>query len=496
MNGSERRDARGRQRGAARSEARGHRSGRAPSQRRRTADAARGVAFEVLREVEANDGYANLVLPALLRERRVVGRDAAFATELAYGTLRMQGYYDAVLTLAGGRDVTTLDPPVRDVLRLGTHQLLSMRVPAHAAVSETVGLARDRVGAGPAQLVNAVLRKVAAIDPHTWHSRVAQGVDDEADRLGLIYSHPAWVVRALRQALVADGREPDEITALLEADNAPARVTLVVRPGLADRGEVLAGVPGSEPGRWVSTAVVLPGGDPADVPGVREGRVAVQDEGSQLVALALAQVPVDGGDDLARAPWLDLCAGPGGKAGLLGALAATQGVHVIASEQAPHRAELIRRATTALPAGTVDIRIGDGRDVGRDEPSRYARVLVDAPCTGLGALRRRPEARWRRKPADVGTLATLQRELLVSAIEATAPGGVIGYVTCSPHVAETRLVVADVVARRSDVEIVDATDALHQVAPDLPLGPGPHAQLWPHVHGTDAMHLTVLRRRL
>ena len=272
------------------------------------------------------------------------------------------------------------------------------------------------------------------------------------------------------------------------ANSAPA-VTLVVRPGLADRDEVLAGVPGSTPGRWAATAVRMSGGDPHGVPGLRTGHVAVQDEGSQLVALALAGVPLDGPAD---EHWLDLCAGPGGKSGLLGAIAAERGAHLVANELQPHRAELVRGTLTALP--DVQVRVGDGREVGRLEAGRYARVLVDAPCTGLGALRRRPESRWRRTPADLGQLSGLQRELLGSALDATAPGGVVAYVTCSPHVAETRLVVADVIKRREDVTLLDAADALRAVAPDLDLGPGPHAQLWPHVHGTDAMHLTILRK--
>ncbi|MCL2465088.1 MAG: rRNA small subunit methyltransferase B, partial [Micrococcales bacterium] len=155
------RDARGHQRGAARAAYRGHRTARAPSQRARQTDPARIAAFDVLRDVAESDSYANLVLPALLRHRHIVGRDAAFATELAYGTLRMRGRYDAVLALVVDRGLDEVDPPVLDLLRLGAHQLLGLRTPPHAAVSETVALARSHVGAGPAQFVNAVLREVA-----------------------------------------------------------------------------------------------------------------------------------------------------------------------------------------------------------------------------------------------------------------------------------------------------------------------------------------------
>ncbi|MBX9244570.1 rRNA small subunit methyltransferase B, partial [Actinotalea ferrariae] len=159
-------------------------------------------------------------------------------------------------------------------------------------------------------------------------------------------------------------------------------------------------------------------------------------------------------------------------------------------------ARLVRSAVAAVREGVVEVRTADGRTVGDEEPGAYDRVLVDAPCTGLGALRRRPEARWRRTPADVGPLTELQRGLLASALDAVRPGGVVAYVTCSPHVAETQLVVKDVLRRRDDVEQLDARDAVRAVSgDDIELGPGPWVQLWPHVHGTDAMHLALLRRR-
>jgi len=505
MSEDERRDSAGRQRSRARVEGRTQRSAAAPSGRARTGDPARAAAFEVLRQVDGSDAYANLVLPPLLRSRQISGRDAAFATELAYGTLRMRGRYDAILEIATGRPLEKLDAPVRDVLRLGAHQVLGMRVPAHAAVSETVALTRALIGAGPAQLVNAALRRVSERTLEDWLIRLAESAEDETERLAVAQSHPSWVVRAMRQALVADGRDADELESLLEADNAAPAVTLVARPGLAERDAVLAGIPGGTAGRWTPTAVRMPSGDPAQVAGVPTGRVGVQDEGSQLVALALAQAPVlprsgastDGPPAAER--WLDLCAGPGGKAALLGSVAVARGAHLVANEIAPHRAALVERSIGALPPGTVEVRVADGTLIGVDEPEAYDRVLVDAPCTGLGALRRRPESRWRRTPADLGRLSTTQRDLLSAALDATRPGGVVAYVTCSPHVVETTLVVKDVLGRRDDVEVLDARVAVRAVVAqaggaDLELGPGPGVQLWPHVHGTDAMHLTLLRR--
>jgi 16S rRNA (cytosine967-C5)-methyltransferase len=250
---------------------------------------------------------------------------------------------------------------------------------------------------------------------------------------------------------------------------------------------------------------VLDGNDPGAVPAVRDGRAGVQDEGSQLVTLALTGVPLDETPRPER--WLDLCAGPGGKSALLAALAAQRSATLVANEVQPHRARLVERALVAIPDGVVEeVRTGDGREVGADEPGAYDRVLVDAPCTGLGALRRRPESRWRRTPADLATLTGLQRELLDSALDAVRPGGVVAYVTCSPVLAETQLVVTDVLRKRDDVERLDTPAAVRAVlrtgpdgtTPDLSLPPGDAArtdvQLWPHVHGTDAMHLTLLRK--
>ena len=493
-----RRNAAGRQRSASRSRG-GDRSrtSQAPSERRKRTDPARMAAFDVLREVDESDAYANLVLPPLLRERHIRGRDAGFATELTYGTLRLRGRYDAILATCVDRPLPGLDPALLDVLRLGAHQVLGMRVPVHAAVSETVGLARNRVGAGPAQMVNAVLRRVSQRSLDEWLAVLTGEAPDALSGLAATESHPMWIARALREALAGNGRDVGEIGDLLAADNASPRVTLVARPGLVDVADEAAwGDVDLVAGRWAPTALRLEGSDPSGIPAVREGLAGVQDEGSQLVTLALADTPVDGRDER----WLDLCAGPGGKAALLAALAGQRGATLVANEVAPHRARLVEKTLAALPDGVVEeVRTGDGREVGADEPGAYDRVLVDAPCTGLGALRRRPESRWRRTPADLAALTTLQRELLASALDAVRPGGVVAYVTCSPHLAETQLVVSDVLKKRDDVERLDTPATVRSVVragggDDIPLSDRDDVQLWPHVHGTDAMHLTLLRR--
>ncbi|HET9758201.1 MAG TPA: transcription antitermination factor NusB, partial [Nocardioidaceae bacterium] len=265
-------------------------------QRRPRTDPAREVAYDVLASVREQDAYTNLVLPQLLRARGVTGRDAAFATELVSGTIRRQGSYDAVLAACLDRPLAKVQPSVLDVLRLGAHQLLAMRVPSHAAVGSSVDLVRRRVGQGPAGFVNAVLRKVGGHDLDGWLRRVAP--DPEADPVGyasVAHSHPAWVVRALAEAL---GPAAGELDALLAADNDAPKVTLVARPGLATPEELLDA--GGTAGHWSPYAVTLPGGDPAALPAVAAGRAGVQDEGSQLVALTLARAAVEGRD----AQWL------------------------------------------------------------------------------------------------------------------------------------------------------------------------------------------------
>jgi 16S rRNA (cytosine967-C5)-methyltransferase len=439
-------------------------------------DPAREAALDVIRAVREKDAYANLLLPQLLRERGLHGRDAAFATELAYGTLRWQGTYDAVLERCVDRPLDTVDGALLDLLQLGCHQLLGSRVRSHAAVTTTVDLAKERLGPGRAGFVNAVLRRVAGQTREEWLARVVPA-DDVLAALAVRHSHPRWIVSAFRDAL---GGDLEETELLLAADNVAPRVTLVARPGRCEPAELLAA--GAEPGRWSPWAARWPGGDPATVPAVRQGRAGVQDEGSQLVATALAAAPLAGPDTR----WLDLCAGPGGKAALLGALAQGRGARLTAVELQPHRAQLVRHSV----ADTADVLVADGTDR-RFATADRDRVLVDVPCTGLGALRRRPEARWRRTVADLGRLGRLQRDLLGSGLDAARPGGVVAYVTCSPHLAETRAVVSDVLARRGDSELVDARELLPGVTG---LGDGPTVQLWPHRHDTDGMFLALIRR--
>ncbi|HML51329.1 MAG TPA: transcription antitermination factor NusB [Propionicimonas sp.] len=439
------------------------------SPRQRRADPARSTAFRIVRAVTGTGAYANL---ELARQRSALAtQDAAFVTELVAGTCRAMGTYDQIIVAASGRPLGSLQPAAVDLLRLGTHQLLGMRVPAHAAISATVDVAAREVGERLVGLINAVLRKVAARDWEGWVEFLG-AEEDELGRLSLAHHHPRWVTEAF-----ADLLSRGELEELLAVDNIPATATLAVRPGLAEVDDL-----GITAARY-SPYGGYTAGDPSAVPGVAQGRVGVQDEGSQLVTLALARAEAPAG------LWLDLCAGPGGKTALLTGLADQAGASVLAAELHPHRAALVAANVRAYPAAKRPLVIAADGTKPPWAPQSFSKVLADVPCTGLGALRRRPESRWRRQSSDLPELVSLQRALLSSAITSTRPGGVIAYVTCSPHRAETIEVVEGAGA---EVDVLHAADYLPEV-PDAALGD--FVQLWPQRHNTDAMFLALLRRR-
>jgi 16S rRNA (cytosine967-C5)-methyltransferase len=453
------------------------------------------AAHELLRAVAEQDAYANLVWPRILSAHGLAGRDAAFGTELAYGTLRWRGRHDAILAACIDRGIETVQPALLDALRLGAHQLHEMRVGAHAAVDQTVELVRARMSPGAAGFANAVLRRVARQgSAEEWlvelvrSGAVPHVADDPVGHLAVRTSHPAWIVRALHDALAAS--EPDrtwyDTDRALLADNEAGRVTLVAR-GVA-RSDLLAALAergiDAVPGRWSRLAVRVSAVNPSALPEVATGAAGVQDEGSQVVGLVLADAELEGRDER----WLDLCAGPGGKAALLAGQVAERGGSLTAVELHAHRAELVRNSLRPV-RGRHEVLAADA--VTADIGGGYDRVLLDAPCTGLGALRRRPEARWRRAPEDVAPLAALQRSLLRRALEVVRPGGLVLYATCSPHVAETEAIVADVgrwggtvlpFARVAGVSMPEGSAA------------GPHLRLWPHRHDTDGMFAALIRR--
>ncbi|WP_104473878.1 RsmB/NOP family class I SAM-dependent RNA methyltransferase [Microterricola pindariensis] len=462
---------------------------RAPKRRpQQQVQPARLVAYEVIAAVRESDAYANLLLPSRIQKAGLNSADAALATELTYGTLRMQGFYDKVIELVADRTVDKIDPAVLDVLRLGAHQLLATRVATHAAVNESVALASQVASRSATGFTNGVLRTISRSSLEEWQGWVQEETEGADEKLAVLHSHPAWVVRALRAALDAEGRA-DELEQLLQADNVAPKVNLAALPGLVDQADA-AGLGDAD--AFSPIGFVLSGGDPLGVTERFGGRVRVQDEGSQLAALALSRAePVVAGER-----WLDLCAGPGGKAALLAAEARLGGAELTANELVPARAGLVRNALAGVP-GEVPVLELDGTTIGDTHPAAFDRIMLDAPCTGLGALRRRPEARWRKTPNDVAELSVLQGKLFDAAFGALKPGGILAYVTCSPHLGETLGTVNGALARWGDsLEQLPTREVLEGIAAN-PLdvgGDGRTVQLWPHRHGTDAMFIALFRK--
>ena len=431
------------------------------SNKPRRIDNPRLLAFEVLAEVGLQGAYSNLILPKALSESILEANDRAFATELVYGTLRMQGRHDHFISAASDRSLEQIDPKALIVLRLGTHQLKQMRVPSHAAINESVELAKKVVGKSTASFVNAILRKIDSLD----FEQLSKPTQEYA-RLALEYSHPEWIVSSYFDSL----KNSSDVISLLQANNNPAKPTLIAWPGLATQGELL------EAGALAiasSSVAATFDGNPGDIAAIRERRAGVQDLGSQLVVEKFYD------QFKPNLRWLDLCAGPGGKAAYLSALLKRDGGSLLANEISNERAKLVSQV---MHHGEVNIC--DGRSM-PDELGKFDRILLDAPCTGIGALRRRPEVRWRRNLQDLKNLTQLQSELLESATRLLSPGGIIAYVTCSSHQAETKFQIRSFLKQHSNFTRIPVQDERADIDGDL--------QLWPHRDGTDAMFLSLLR---
>ena len=437
-------------------------------------DPVRLLVYDILKEVNRSDGYSNLLLPQALTTSNFEQRDKGFATELLYGTLRMQGRHDYIAAQVSDRPWSEVDSGIVDVVRLGAHQLFEMRVPSHAAVSATVELARKVLGESKASFVNALLRKMSAQSLDQWLAP-ANLISDPVERLSIIYSHPEWIVSAYFDLL----RDFTEVESLLSANNLAATPTIVWWPGRSSAEELIS--LGAQPTKYSDYGMKIEGA-PSTLEAVRHRRAGVQDEGSQLVAQIFAKV-VSNQDN-----WLDLCAGPGGKAALLSSLAKESGKKFTANEISAPRAKLVEQVI-----GGARLLVGDGRDIAT-LGEMYGAILADVPCTGLGALRRRPEVRWRRTVADLRELTQLQRELSDAAISVLEDGGFFGYATCSPHLAETSIAVSDVLRKHPELELVD-------LQPYLPVDLNSAMRdkslsLWTHRHETDAMFLAVFRKKL
>jgi 16S rRNA (cytosine967-C5)-methyltransferase len=437
----------------------------------------RALALEVLAAVNHGGAYANLALPKALSASGLDSRDRGFVTELVYGSLRRQGELDTVVAAAAKRPTTEIDHEVLDVLRLGVYQVLFLRVPGHAAVDESVNYAKFHGLARASGFINGVLRSVTREPVEDWLQVIEANGGSE-------HSHPTWIAQEIEKALAETG-DAAELADALEANNEPPPVCLTLLPGLSEHRE------SDDQTSFSPWGVTLPGGDPAADSRVAAGTARVQDEGSQLAALALiASAPVT-----SDTTFLDMCAGPGGKTAVLGAAALAHGAHVTAIETVPHRVRLVEdsvRALLARDSGVVKVLEGDSRVISGE----FTRILLDAPCSGLGALRRRPEARWRKHPESLVELAALQSELLSAGLGALAPGGVLAYVTCSPVVAETTAIIEQALRSHPEISALD-TAAVLDGATKSPIprsSRGSAVQLWTHRHGTDAMFIQLLQK--
>ena len=443
-------------------------------------EAARLLVFHLLTQVNRQGAFANLRLPELLADSKMEERDRAFATELGYGTLRMQGKHDALIKRHIDRPFEEVDSGIIDLLRMGIHQVKEMRVPDHAAVSETVEVARATVGESKATFVNAILRRATA--DLTFESD-ALAIADPKSRLAALFSHPEWIVASFFDQLQDWG----SVEELLQADNVPAKPHLIAWPGRSTVAELVA--EGGEALSWTENGVLsakMPGAYQA----VKERRAGVQDRGSQLVS----QIFLNTADSINPAQtltWLDMCAGPGGKASAVftDLLENRPQDIFMANEPSDHRARLVSQV---IPSENVMIHSG------QELPAlgvRYDRIMIDAPCTGLGALRRRPEARWRRTPQDLKELVMTQKELLAAGLQLLKPGGLLAYVTCSPHLLETKAQVLEVLHRNKDMEVVDIKPYLPEAVPTRVITADGALQLWTHLDDADSMFMALFTRK-
>ena len=440
---------------------------------------ARRIALEVLGRVDTTDAYANVLLDARLRGSGLPQPDRALATELVYGILRWRGMLDWRLAPVLDRPLAALDPAVRRLLRLGTYQLACLtRIPDFAAVDETVSLAHE-VGAGRASgYVNAVLRRVAGEPPRS----APDAAEDPLAYWTGPGSHPVWLAERWLRRL---GRE--EAAALMTADNRVPPLVVVVNRLKADTGEVerlLRGaVPEVVPGRCVPGTFACRGaGSPRDLPGFAQGLFLPMDEAGALPVLALDVAP---GQHV-----LDACAGGGGKSALIAAAVGPSG-QVLALDRSPRAIRRLSEATARLGLASVHATLYDAREAGGAWAGRFSRVLLDAPCSGLGTLRRRPEIKWRRRLEDLPRAAALQKALLDGVAEAVSPGGLLVYSTCSLEPEETDEVIDAFLARHTAF-------ALEAPGPDLQALADPVRRgilrAWPHRHDTDGFFVARLRR--
>lgn len=451
----------------------------------------RELALEVLCAIEKREAYANLSLGAALDRAGLSPVDRGFATELVYGVVRRRLTLDWVLGQCSTRPVGSLSPWVRNLLRLSLYQLLYLtRVPAEAACHEAVELAKRRGHRGIAGYVNAVLRSfLRGRDQLSWPDPETEPVRYLAVR----ESHPEWLVERWLSRLGFT-----ETAELLAANNEPPPVALRVNRRRVTKEGLLAGLAErglrAEGSQWALEGVILRSrsGIVEELYEIAEGLAQVQDEASMLIAHLVAPVP---GERV-----LDAASAPGGKATHLAELMDDQG-EVRALDIHPRKLDLIRQNAARLGLSIVrpEVRDALGLNEVREFWQSFDRALLDAPCSGLGVLRRRPDARWRKKPGDVEVLAAQQRRLIRAVAATVRPGGRLVYSTCSTEPEEGEEVVEDFLREREGEFLIrPAQQVLAErgvpAARVLSAFNGPYLRLWPHRHRTDGFFAACLDR--
>ncbi len=431
---------------------------------------AREIALLVLYRVEKDGSYADRVLDSLLEETALSEKDRALATELAYGTIRWRGKLDWVLDQLVKGGLGKLTPWIRNILRLGAYQLIfSDRIPAFAAVSESVELAKRYGHLGVAALVNGVLRRVGKKTPP-----LPKG---EAESMAVSHSHPSWMVeRWVGRWGIAQTEE------ILKANNQVPPISVRTNTLNVTREELERSLrdEGFSPAKGSFSPVSLMiEGKPSSSAAHQEGLFQVQDEGATLVGHLLDPQP----GELV----IDLCSAPGGKAAHLGELMRNTGL-MLAVDINRARLNLVRENCERLGIRIVRAVVADGR---RFSVRRSVdRVLIDAPCSNLGVLRRRVDLRWRIREEEIGELAALQRELLDSGSALVKKGGVLVYSTCTIEPEENEETVLEFLELHPDFSIEDGESFIPREVVD---GSG-WLRTLPHVHGLDGGFAARLRK--
>lgn len=447
---------------------------------------ARELALRALRDVDIKESYANLALDAHLGKSQLEARDRAFATELVYGVARRQGTLDWLIEQIAGRQIAAIDPWARANLRSALYQIRYMdRVPESAAVNEAVELAKRYGHAGVAKFVNGVLRNFLRRQNELPWPTVEK---DQIGNLALTLSFPRWIVATWLEQYGNEGA-----TALMESANQVPPLTVRLnrlktnREALIERltteGITARPTPHSPEG------LILDGvGNAAGLEKLKSfkaGLFTVQDESSMLVAPVLAP----------KAGWtvVDVAAAPGGKSTHIAERMGNQG-RVIACDLHPHKIDMIEGNAERVGTSIIQGLAADARHLGKLMPNRADAILVDAPCSGLGTLSRRPDARWRKQPADVAALSAIQADILEAAAQVLKPGGVLVYSTCTIHPAENQELVSKFVAKHPEFQF-------DPIAPFLPpslretAGEAGWVQLLPHLHGTDGFFIARMRKQ-